>query len=66
MDAALVSRLGRAAFMHHGNKGHVILKHYATLKGLNNINRKKLKEDTCMHGLLLMILDTLKINYLNR
>ena len=29
------SRPARAAFMHHGDKGHSTLKHYAALKGLN-------------------------------
>ena len=34
MNAALVSRLARAAFMHHDDKWDNTLKHYAAHKGL--------------------------------
>ena len=34
MNAALASRLARAAFMHHANKGHGTFKHSAAPKGL--------------------------------
>ena len=34
MNAALARRLARAAFMHHDDKGHSAVKHYAAIKGL--------------------------------
>ena len=31
-----LGRGARAAFMHHGDKGRTVLKHYVALKGLSN------------------------------